>query len=83
MLITVLGERVVALRQPCQNVKNSNVPQLEMKKSLLITAFYFTNSINAIPVPGAGWGLTAGAATVIERTERICGETGWVQACVF
>lgn len=62
-------------------MKNSNVPQLEKKKSLLITAFCFINSINALSVPGAGWGLTAGAAALIERTERICGEAGWVQAC--
>lgn len=68
MLTTAVGERLwpVSLRQ---NVKNSNVPQLKI------------NSINVIPVPGTGWGLTAGAAAVTESTGGTCGKTGWAQAC--
>lgn len=71
----------MSLRQPCQNVKNSNVPELKMKKSLLITAFYFINSINVLPVPRTGWGQTAGAAALMEGTGGTYGKTGWAQAC--
>lgn len=48
-----------------------------MKKSLPIIAFYFINGINILPVPGTGWGLTAEAAALLERTGGTCGKTGW------
>lgn len=66
----------VSLRQPCQNVKNSNVPQLKMKKSLPITAFYFMNSINELPVPRTGWGLTAEAAARWKGLGNLWGKAG-------